>query len=255
MPRRRRRRRLRRTAVAFAAAALVAATPAVAATVRVAVAANFAPVLEEIAPAFAAASGHRLLVSTGSTGKLAAQVEQGAPFDVLLAGDAERPLHLVRGGHALAASRFTYARGRLVLWSARAGRRLGPQTLRRGDFAHLAIASPQAAPYGAAALEAMRRLGVLARLEPKLVRGESIGQTFSFVASGAAELGFVARSQLADGEQGTRWLVPASLHAPIEQQAVLLVRTTEPAAARSFLAWLRGGDARRTIERFGYELP
>jgi molybdate transport system substrate-binding protein len=257
------RRPVRRVALARAALArgvvaalLVAgAAPGAAATLRVAVTASFQPALAAVAPRFTTATGHRLLVSAGSTGKLAAQVEQGAPFDVLLAADAERPRLLVSRGHAVAATRFTYARGRLVLWSARPGLRLGPDTLRRGAFGRLAIASPRAAPYGAAALEALGRLGVSPRLGARLVYGESVGQTFSFVASGAADLGFVALSQVVGREDGSRWLVPASLHSPIEHQAVLLSGAREPEAARALLRWLRGSEARAVIAGFGYAPP
>jgi molybdate transport system substrate-binding protein len=252
---------VRRRLVAALAAALpvvAAASPVSAATIRVAVAANFQPALQALAGPFRASSGHELLMSAGSSGKLAAQVEQGAPFDVFLSADDERPRHLVERGLAVGASRFTYARGRLVLWSAREGWTLGPEVLRGGDFHHLAIASPEAAPYGAAALEVLDRLGALRRVEPRLVRGESIGQTFAFVASGAAEIGFVALSQLEGPPRpaaGSRWLVPAELHAPIEQQAVLLTAAAEPAAARAFLAFLSGPEALRVLTAFGYEPP
>jgi molybdate transport system substrate-binding protein len=247
-------RRLR-GGVAVAMLALAGCGPATAATVRVAVAANFQPVLAELAPRFAAAGEHDLLVSAGPTGKLSAQVEQGAPFDVLLAADAERPRQLVARGHAVRGSRFTYARGRLVLWSARQGWQLGPPALRAGDFAHLAIANPESAPYGAAALEVLLALDLHQPLARKLVRGESVGQTFAFVDSGAAELGFLALSQVVDRAGGSRWLVPATLHSPIEQQAVLLTRAGEPEAARAFLRWLGEREAREVIRRFGYELP
>jgi molybdate transport system substrate-binding protein len=231
------------------------AAPVVAGTVRLAVAANFQPVVDELVGPFERASGHRLLVTGGSTGKLAAQIEQGAPFDVLLAADAARPERLEQQGLAVAGSRFTYARGRLVLWSATRGQRLGAHTLRSAAFAHLAIADPVAAPYGAAAIEVLSKLGLSQRLAPKLVRGESIGQTYAFVASGAAEVGFVALSQVVRDEKGSRWLVPEELHAPIEQQAVLLAHAADAGAARSFLAFLRGSDARRVVHGFGYEVP
>lgn len=240
--------------------ALAFAGPLAAGTVRVAVAANFQPVVDQLAPAFERASGHRLVVTGGSTGKLAAQIEQGAPFDVLLAADAARPLRLEQQGLVVAGSRFTYARGRLVLWSATAGQKLGPETLRRASFSHLAIADPVAAPYGAAAIDVLGKLGLYSRLAPRLVRGESIGQAYAFVASGAAELGLVALSQVVQDDQGgkpsgSRWLVPAALHAPIEQQAVLLARAADGEASRAFLAFLRAPEARGVIRSFGYELP
>ena len=231
------------------------ATPAAGASIRVAVAASFQPALEELAPLFTAATGHELLISAGSSGKLAAQVEQGAPFDVLLAADAERPRLLVASGHAVRASRFTYARGRLVLWSARPGLRLGPETLRTGEFRHLALANHETAPYGAAALEALHRLGVYPLVSRRLVRGESVGQAFAFVESGAAELGLVALSQVAGREDGSSWVLPARLHTPIEHQAVLLTAAAEPAAAGALLRWLAGEEARAVIARRGFELP
>lgn len=247
--------RVHRRVCGFLALALAGAMPVTAGSVRVAVAANFQPVVDRLAPAFDRASGHRLVVTGGSTGKLAAQIEQGAPFDVFLAADAARPLRLEQQGLAVAGSRFTYARGRLVLWSATPGQKLGPETLRRAAFAHLAIADPVAAPYGAAAVDVLVELGLYSRLAPKLVRGESIGQTYAFVASGAAELGFVALSQVMDDGKGSRWIVPAALHAPVDQQAVLLARAADGEAARAFLAFLRAPEARRVIQSFGYELP
>ena len=240
--------------------ALGSAGSAAAATVRVAVAANFQQPVEALAEPFRSATGHELAISAGSSGKLAAQIEQGAPFDVFLSADAERPAHLIARGAAVAGSRFTYARGRLVLWSARPGLALGPDFLRAGGFRHLAVANPRAAPYGAAALEVLARLGLRERLDAKLVRGESIGQTWTFVASAAAELGFVARSQVDGGAAqelrgGSFWVVPAELHTPIEQQAVLLAGAAQSAAARAFLTYLRGAEARRAIVAFGYEAP
>lgn len=241
---------------AIAAAALVAGDlPAAAATVRVAVAANFQPALDELAPLFTAAAGHEIVASAGSSGKLAAQVEQGAPFDVLLSADAERPRQLVERGLAVRGSRFTYARGRLVLWSSQPGLSLGPETLREGDFRHLAVANHETAPYGAAALEVLHRLDVYRRVSRRLVRGESVGQAFAFVASGAAELGLVALSQVAARRGGSSWIVPARMHSPIEQQAVLLEAAAEPEAARALLRWLAGPQARAVMERHGYEPP
>jgi molybdate transport system substrate-binding protein len=239
------------------ACALVAALPATGwcATVRVAVAANFEPVVRALEPSFTAHTGHTLAITSGATGKLATQIEQGAPFDVLLAADAERPRRLEEQGIAVRGSRFTYARGRLVLWSPQAGQHLGPETLRAARFAHLAVADPVAAPYGAAAVDVLTHLGLYHALQPKLVRGESIGQTYAFVASGAAELGFVALSQVAEQARGSRWEVPETLHEPIDQQAVLLANTDEPVAARAFLEMLRSPEARAVIRRFGYGLP
>lgn len=249
------RRGLSRRLAGLLLAGALAGDVAHGAVVRLAVAANFAPVVAALADPYRAETGHELRTTAGATGKLAAQIEQGAPFDVFLAADAERPRQLEERGVAVRGSRFTYAWGRLVLWSAQPGQKLGPQTLRAGRFAHLAIADPVAAPYGLAAIDVMTRLGLYAALSPKLVRGESIGQTYAFVRSGAADLGFVAQSQLLDGVQGSRWLVPGAMHRPIEQQAVLLRESADANAAGAFLDFLRGAQARAIIRRFGYELP
>jgi molybdate transport system substrate-binding protein len=255
-------------AATWAAAAALGAgpadRPAAEAEVRVAVAANFTAPCEEIARAFERRSGHRVMVSAGSTGKLAAQIQNGAPFDVLLAADAERPALLEKGGTAVSGSRFTYARGRLVLWSADRGLVDGAgKVLAASRFRHLAIANPKLAPYGAAAEQVLGGLGLWQRLSPRLVQGEDIGQTYQFVASGAAELGFVALSQVraaaggAGGGQikGSMWIVPEASYRPIDQQAVLLTGAWGNLAARAFLDFLKGGEARAAIERFGYGLP
>ncbi|HEV8629918.1 MAG TPA: molybdate ABC transporter substrate-binding protein [Thermoanaerobaculia bacterium] len=253
-------RALARVAVAAACLAAVPAlpggvAPAGATTVQVAAAASVEPALRELATDFERASGHRLAVSSGSTGKLAAQVAQGAPFAVLLAADAEHPEALEKQGLAVAGTRVTFARGRLVLWSAQPGLSLGPETLRAGRFAHLAIADPDVAPYGAAAVAALRRLGVYEAVAPKLVRGESVGQTFAFVKSGAAELGFVALSQLGAAAVGSRWPVPEELHPPLLHQAVLLAKGKDDPAARAFLAFLVSEPARAVLRHFGYTVP
>jgi molybdate transport system substrate-binding protein len=235
-----------------------------AAEVRVAVAANFTAPCEEIARAFEKASRHHVAVSSGSTGKLAAQIQNGAPFEVLLAADAERPALLEKDGTAVAGSRFTYALGRLVLWSPDPALvDGGGKVLASGSFRHLAIANPKLAPYGAAAEQVLNGLGLWQRLEPRLVQGEDIGQTYQFVASGAAELGFVALSQIraaASGDagakvKGSQWIVPEASYRPIGQQAVLLARGKDNPAARAFLDFLKGAEARSVIERYGYGLP
>jgi molybdate transport system substrate-binding protein len=250
--------------LAGASTASAAAPPTAAAAgseVKVAVAANFTAALDEIGAAFLKASGNRLAVSSGSTGKLAAQIGNGAPFEVLLAADAERPALLEKSGSAVGGSRFTYALGRLALWSANPtlvdaqGNVLGA-----GGFRHLAIASPKLAPYGAAAEEALTNLGLLQKLTPLIVQGEDIGQTYQFVGSGAAELGFVALSQvragIASGQPaGSLWVVPEKLYKPIEQQAVLLVKGKANPAAQAFLDFLKGPETRAVLERFGYGLP
>ncbi len=236
--------------------ALAAAPRAMAAEVRVAVAANFAEPAREIAARFRARTGHEASISIGSSGQLYAQVVNGAPFDVLLSADRERPEKAEAEGLGVAGSRFTYATGRLVLFSRTPGLVDGRgAVLRTGRFDKIAIADPRTAPYGVAAVEAMRKLGAYDSLQPKLVQGTSIAQTYQFVDTGAAELGFLALSQVAQVKGGSRWLVPAALHTPIDQQAVLLKRGAGNPAARAFLAFLRGAEARAVIRRYGYEAP
>lgn len=227
-----------------------------AAEVRVAVAANFARPLDEISAGFSAATGHTLRVSSGPTGKFYSQIVAGAPFDVLLAADDETPRRLVAEGHAVAGSAYTYAIGRLVLWSVRPGfvDDRG-DVLASGRFAHLAIANPKVAPYGAAAMHVLRARGLEAALAAKLVTGESIAQAWQFVATGNAELGFVALSQVSQPDQaagGSRWLVPAELHDPIRQDAVLLKPGAGNAAAAALLAYLKSEPARRVVRAWGY---
>lgn len=231
-------------------AALVA-SPSFAGETQVAVAANFSEPAREIARAFEARSAHVARLSFGASGVFYAQIGQGAPFDVFLSADEERPRKLGEDGHAVAASRFTYAVGRLALWSRDAGRVGGEETLREGRFDKIAVANPAGAPYGAAAHEAMAALGLAAALKPKIVEGTSIGQTFQFVESGNAELGFVALSQTI-GKGGSLWLAPSHLHAPIRQDAILLRRGADNAAAQAFLDFLKGPQARAIIERYGY---
>ncbi len=225
---------------------------------RVAVAANFLGGLRDLAPAFTAASGHRLKISAGSTGKLYAQIRNGAPFDVFLAADAERPLRLEREGLAVAGSRFTYAVGRLVLWSPRPGRfDDGLAWLRAGEFRRIALANPATAPYGRAARQFLEGHRLWRALSARLVRGESVAQAFQFVATGAVDAGFVALAQLRSGvvKDGSRWPVPARFHDPIEQQAVLLARGTANPAARAFLDFLRAPATRERIAAAGYDPP
>lgn len=220
--------------------------------VHVAVAANFVKTARELADAFQAEMGDEVVVSEGSTGKLYAQIVNGAPFEVFLSADAERPRKLVAEGHAVDGTRFTYALGQLVLWSPDPARVDGAGTL-KGDFRHLSIANPELAPYGAAARETLVKLGLWDSLQPRIVRGEDIGQAYQFVATGHAELGFLALSQVA-GAQGSRWLVPADHYAPLEQQAVLLNPGRDDDVARAFLEFLQGDAARRRIEAAGYGL-
>lgn len=244
----------RRIGAAFATwLGVTIASPALAGTAQVAVAANFTQPARAIAIAFKRATGHDARLNFGSSGVIYTQIAHGAPYDLFLSADAERPAQAERQGLAVAGSRFTYATGRLVLYSIRPGL-VDPagQVLRRGAFARLAIADPALAPYGAAAIEAMNRLGVGARLAPKLVRGSSITQAYQFVATGAADLGFVAANQVATVRGGSRWPVPARLHAPIVQQAVLLKRGAGNPAALAFARFLRSPAARAIVRRHGY---
>ena len=235
---------------------LLLSLPAPAAGLRLAVAANFAPTLNRILARYQARTGVRAQVATASTGTLYAQIRQGAPFDLFLAADARRPRRLEDLGLGLRGTRCTYAIGRLVLWSptrrqARDGRRL----LAAEAFRHLAIANPRTAPYGAAARQVLQRLGLWQPLQSRLVRGNSIAQTYQFVASGAAELGFVAASQLGTGTGGWRWMVPQALYRPLRQQAIVL-RGGRTDQARAFLRFLRRAPAaRRLIRAAGYRLP
>lgn len=241
----------------LAAAVLALATIGVrAGEVQVAVAANFAQPLERLAAGFKAATGHTLKASAGATGKFHAQIAAGAPFEVLLAADDETPRKLLAEGRAVPGSAFTYAIGRLVLWSARPGV-VDDQgaVLASGRFTHLAIANPKVAPYGAAALEVLRARGLVEAVTPKLVTGESIAQAFQFVATGNAELGFVALSQVAipgKPAAGSHWLVPPSLYGEIRQDAVLLKAGEKNPAAVALLAYLKSDAARDMIRSFGY---
>ena len=233
------------------------AGPAAAEEVVVAVAANFTEVVERLELDFESDTGHTVTVVAGSTGKLYAQIANGAPFDVFLSADQERPERLEKEGLAVAGSRFTYATGRLVLWSPELGRvgSDGAATLRQGKFRRLAIANPELAPYGVAAKQTLEKLGLWERFKDKIVMGETIGQAHALVASGSAELGFVALSSLLSPRveiKGSIWDVPQNLYAPIRQDAVLLSRSAGNAAARAFLAFLRSEKARPVIKRYGY---
>ena len=245
-------------ALVIASLALATLHAAQADTVSVAVAANFTAPMQKIASAFEADTGHKAELSFGATGKFYAQITHGAPFQVLLSADDTTPARLEREGKAVARSRFTYAIGTLVLWSAQPGY-VDAQgaVLKTGDFKHLAIANPKVAPYGAAALQVMDQLGATAAVQPRLVQGENIAQAFQFVATGNAQLGFVALSQvMADGKltSGSAWQVPASLHDPIRQDAVLLTPGKDSTAAAALLAYLRGDKARAIIRSYGYGL-
>ena len=237
----------------FVVLAILCAPPAPAAQARAAVAANFLSAARELADGFSASSGHRVDISSGSTGQLYAQIIRGAPYDLLLAADQDRPARLESQGRAVAGSRFTYARGRLVLWSVDA-LLIGDDPdnlLRHGEFRRLALANPRLAPYGLAAWQVLGRLGVRERLANRLVRGENVAQAYAMAASGNAELAFVAAALPRPGD-GSRWLVPESLHEPIRQDAVLLQRGADNPAAREFLEYLRSAPALDRIRARGY---
>jgi molybdate transport system substrate-binding protein len=225
--------------------------------ISVAVAANFTAPMQQIATAFEKETGHKVQAAYGATGKFYAQIKNGAPFELLLSADDVTPARLIKESAAVAGSPFTYAIGKLVLWSAKpaivdeAG-----AVLKNGDFNHLAIANPKLAPYGAAAVEVMKALGVYDAVQPKLVTGESIGQTHQFISTGNALLGFVALSQvLKDGKmEGSAWIVPAKLYAPIRQDAVILEKGRGKPAAEALMQYLKSDKAKAVIQSFGYEL-
>lgn len=226
--------------------------------VQVAVAANFTAPARQIAAAFEKETGHKAALSFGATGKFYAQIRNGAPFEVLLSADDTTPARLEQEGAAIAGSRLTYAVGRLALWSAKPGY-VDAQgaVLQTGEFKHLAIANPKLAPYGAAAIEALTALKLLDAVQAKFVQGENIAQTHQFVVSGNAELGFVALSQvMQDGRiaSGSVWIVPARLHQPIRQDAVLLEKGRARPAATAWLVFLGSDRAKAIIRRFGYEI-
>jgi len=244
----------------LAAALLGACNMAVqAGEVSVAVAANFAAPMARIAASFRLSTGHVARLSTGSTGKFYSQIVAGAPFEILLAADDETPRRLLREGHAVAGTASTYAIGQLVLWSAQAGV-VDDQgnVLGQGRFKHLAIANPRTSPYGAAALQVLQKRGLLPTLQKRLVTGESVGQAYQFVATGNAELGFVALSQVLKPGQaaaGSMWRVPQALFDEIRQDAVLLKAGASNPAARALLNYLKTPAARAVIDAYGYGDP
>ena len=237
------------------ASAVLAAT-AHADTVSVAVASNFTAPMQKIAQEFARDTGHQAQLSFGSTGKFYAQIHNGAPFGVLLAADATTPEKLAQEGKADAATRMTYAIGKLVLWSKNAGYVDDKgEVLKQNHFQHLAIANPRLAPYGLAAEQTLRKLGLLDAVQPKFVQGENIGQTYQFVATGNAQLGFVALSQvMQDGRisAGSGWIVPETMHEPIHQDAIVLNQARDNAAAQALMRYLQGDKARAIISAYGY---
>jgi molybdate transport system substrate-binding protein len=232
-------------------------TPAFADQLQVAVAANFVPPFREIANEFERTTGHTIQASSGSSGRFYAQIKNGAPFDVFFSADDERPKLLEDEGWAVKGSRFTYAIGRLVLWSPDSTFVTGPETLKTALFRHLAIANPKTAPYGLAAKQTMTKLGVWDSVQPRIVMGENLGQTIGFIDSGNAEVGFLALSQILDPKikgKGSSWTVPSEYHEPIRQDAVLLTRAQNNPGAKALMEYMRGPGATATIKNYGYDL-
>jgi len=229
-----------------------------AATTLVAVAANFSKPMSEIAAGFEKATGHSANLSFGSTGKFVSQIENGGPFEILLAADEKSPQKLIKDGYAVSGSQFIYAVGKLVLWSATAGYvdEKG-EILSSGNFKHLALADTKLAPYGAAAIEVLNDLKLQDKLQPLIVQSENIAQAYQFISTGNAELGFVALSQVFENGKiinGSAWIVPAQLHAPIKQAAVLLNNGIENPAATELLVYLKSAPALEVIKKYGYYL-
>ena len=227
------------------------------APITVAVAANFAAPMQTLVQAFSQETGQEVQVALGSTGKLYAQIKNGAPFHMLLAADSATPEKLEKEGLAVQGSRFTYATGRLVLWSAEPGMvDAQGEVLSKGWFKYLALADPKVAPYGAAAVQVMERLGVYSTLEGRLVQGESIAQAYQFVASGNAQLGFVALSQVMQNgniKAGSAWLVPQTMHMPLRQDAVVLAAAKDNSSVKALVAYLQTEKARQIMRAYGYE--
>jgi molybdate transport system substrate-binding protein len=239
-------------------AACVFTGSALAAEVQVAVAANFTAPMQVIASDFEKDTGHKLVASFGATGQFYAQIKNGAPFEVLLSADDSTPAKLESEGDSVAGSRFTYAIGALVLWSAKDGYVDDQGAVLKGNaFKHLAIANPKTAPYGLAATQVLAKMGLSKAVEPKLVEGQNIAQTLQFVSTGNAELGFVALSQVyKDGKitSGSAWIVPAALHEPIKQDALILSKGQNNPAAKALIEYLKGPKAAAVIKAYGYQL-
>jgi molybdate transport system substrate-binding protein len=237
---------------AVTASLLVFAGGARAGDTNVAVAANFTEPAKEIAQLFQSSTGHKAILSFGATGQFYTQITQGAPFQVFLSADESTPKKLADNGLAVADSLFTYAVGKLVLFSTNPTLVTGEQTLRDAKFNKIAIADPATAPYGAAAVETMKALGLYDKLAGKIVQGANIAQTFQFVDTGNAELGFVALSEVVARPGGSRWIVPANLYTPIRQDAALLRNGADNQAAKAFLVFMKGPEATKVMEKFGY---
>jgi molybdate transport system substrate-binding protein len=221
--------------------------------VNVAVAANFTETAKEIARVFEEKTGHEAVLSFGASGQFYSQIKEGAPFQVFLSADNTRPKKLIDEGFGSEDEEFTYAIGRLVLWSRKAGLVISEETLRRGDFHNIAIANPASAPYGAAAVDVMKAIDVYASLQPKIVQGASIAQAFQFVNTDNAEYGFIALSQVPNLKEGSWWIVPDKYYKKIRQDALLLKSGEKNNAARAFIKFLKSSVARSIIEKSGYE--
>lgn len=237
---------------------LLLSVPCLAADLHLAVAANFTAPMREIAADFEKATGHKLIISYGTVGKFYAQIKNGAPFEVLISADDHTPARLIADGLALPETRFTYAIGKLMLWSIKPGLvDAKGEVLKRADFKRLAIATPKLAVYGAAAVEAMQQMGIYEQLQPKLVLGENITQTYQFIATGNAELGFVALAQIYKNGSytaGSHWQVPANLYPQIRQDAVLLSEGRDNPAGRALLAFLKTPETKKIIRSYGYDI-
>ena len=241
--------------VALVSAILLHDGAALASGCKIAVAANFSAPARDIAALYQKQSGDVVMLSFGASGQFYAQISHGAPYDAFLSADSDRPAQAEKARLAVPGTRFTYAIGRLVLWSRNPDLVDRDGTvLAKGHFVHVAIADPKLAPYGTAAIETVKNLGVLDTLKSKFVTGTSIAQAYQFVATGNAELGFIALSQIQGTKSGSAWIVPDGLHAPIEQQAVLLLPGAGNSAAKGFLKFLKSPQARAVIEKYGYEL-
>jgi len=244
--------------LALAATLYVLPLKLLAAEVQVAVAANFAAPMKAIAQAFERDTGHKATLSFGATGQFYAQIRNGAPFAILLAADDETPIKLEREGLGVTGTRFTYATGKLVLWSKKPGFvDAQGEVLRSGQFEKIAVANPKLAPYGAASMETLDKMGLREQVTPKIVEGSNITQTFQFVVSENAALGFIALSQVFENgaiKEGSAWIIPSAMHTPIKQDAVLLHAGKDNAAATALLKYLRGDQARAVIRSYGYEL-
>ena len=224
--------------------------------IRVAVASNFLKPIKAISHEFKVHSGHKVLISSGSSGRFYAQIKNGAPYDLFFSADQEKPLKLEKEGFTVSGFNMTYATGTLVLWSAQQDYFKTDERLKSGNFSRLAVANPKLAPYGLAAKEVLERLELTNLVKSKQVNAENIAQTFQFVSSGNANLGFVARSQLMDLSEdkvGSQWIIPTDLHQPIKQNVVLLKRAEHKKAARAFYEYIKSDSTKGLIKSFGYQ--